>query len=274
MVRAESKTRNCIFALAGVFAAGTAGFMWSEGLSAIDAAYFAVVTMSTVGYGDISPATEAGKFVSVLFILFGVGAFMALIASATEGLLSRRDRGVRTCKCHMLTALFFSEIGDHTLELMRQFASGMGRLPDELVGKDTWTRQELLAVSEWLGDETLTIDARTADLAEVRTFLDAKTSLLVRLLENPALLEEEVLSELLRAIFHLRDELAHRKSLTGLPEADYDHLSADMGRVYALLLPAWATHVEYLRQHYPYLFSLAVRANPFEARETASLHQA
>jgi hypothetical protein len=33
--------------------------------------------------------------------------------------------------------------------------------------------------------------------------------------------------------------------------------------VYARLVPEWMSHMEYLKPHYPYLFSLAMRSNPF-----------
>jgi len=45
---------------------------------------------------------------------------------------------------------------------------------------------------------------------------------------------------------------------------DPDHLMTDLKRVYAQLIREWLTYMEYLRNHYPYLFSLAMRKNPFD----------
>lgn len=42
------------------------------GLSYFDTIYFIVVTMSTVGYGDITPITPLGKLTMILFIFFGI----------------------------------------------------------------------------------------------------------------------------------------------------------------------------------------------------------
>ena len=43
-----------------------------------DAFWWTLVTLSTVGYGDLVPKTEEGRFVASLLILFGVGLFGAI----------------------------------------------------------------------------------------------------------------------------------------------------------------------------------------------------
>lgn len=44
-----------------------------EKLSWVDSFYFCVVTLATVGYGDITPTTEIGKIFTIFYILSGVG---------------------------------------------------------------------------------------------------------------------------------------------------------------------------------------------------------
>jgi hypothetical protein len=51
-----------------------------EGWSYLDAFYFTVITLTTVGYGDFSPHTNSGKIFSMIYILMGLGVFGALIA--------------------------------------------------------------------------------------------------------------------------------------------------------------------------------------------------
>jgi len=82
--------------LRAVAVAGTTVFSGAIALAAVepqsvaalsDAAWWAVVTISTVGYGDISPVSEAGRFVGALLILFGLGNFAYLtgvMAANTE----------------------------------------------------------------------------------------------------------------------------------------------------------------------------------------------
>lgn len=51
-----------------------------EGWSVLDSFYFVIITMTTVGYGDLSPVTAAGKLVTVFFILVGIGLFLAFVS--------------------------------------------------------------------------------------------------------------------------------------------------------------------------------------------------
>lgn len=55
-----------------------------EGWSPIDAVYFAVVALATVGFGDLVPTTDLGKLFTVGYILFGVGILAAFISELTK----------------------------------------------------------------------------------------------------------------------------------------------------------------------------------------------
>jgi len=52
---------------------GTVFYHFTEKLSWVNAYYFSVVTLSTVGYGDITPHTNAGKIFTTFYIFAGVG---------------------------------------------------------------------------------------------------------------------------------------------------------------------------------------------------------
>jgi voltage-gated potassium channel Kch len=56
-----------------VLVTGTVVYHFVEKLSYIDAYYFSVVTLATVGYGDITPHTTFGKIFTTFYILTGVG---------------------------------------------------------------------------------------------------------------------------------------------------------------------------------------------------------
>ena len=64
----------------------------------------------------------------------------------------------------------------------------------------------------------------------------------------------------------LAEELSHRQDVKLLPKTDYEHLAGDIKRGYALLVREWLDHMRHLKRHYPYLFSLAMRTNPFDAQ--------
>ena len=73
-------------------------------------------------------------------------------------------------------------------------------------------------------------------------------------------------TDLVLAIHHLTEELKARKDLQSLPPADLAHLCGDIRRVYERLVPAWVHYMEYLKKNYPYLFSLAMRTNPYDEK--------
>lgn len=73
-----------------------------EGWSVLDSFYFVIITMTTVGYGDFSPVTVAGKLVTVFFILAGIGLFLAFLsriaALATESAAQARKKSKKKKK--------------------------------------------------------------------------------------------------------------------------------------------------------------------------------
>ncbi|MBU0613826.1 potassium channel family protein [Patescibacteria group bacterium] len=59
---------------------GTIIFVQLEGWSVVDALYFTVATMTTVGYGDIVPTTEITKLVAIVYMLFIVPFVLVFVA--------------------------------------------------------------------------------------------------------------------------------------------------------------------------------------------------
>jgi hypothetical protein len=101
-------------------------------------------------------------------------------------------------------------------------------------------------------------------LENLRSFLISERTFLLRLLENPNLLEHESFTKQLWAVFHLADELQYRTDLAHLPGGDYRHLAVDARRAYSALTTEWLKYMAHLLKCYPYLFSLALRTNPFD----------
>lgn len=50
-----------------------------EGLNLIDSIYFSIITIATVGYGDFTPQTVAGKVFTSIYVLFGIGLLLHTI---------------------------------------------------------------------------------------------------------------------------------------------------------------------------------------------------
>jgi hypothetical protein len=245
---------------------GTLGFMAIEKLSPADAFYFSIVTVATVGYGDIHPATPLGKIFAILLIITGVGTFLGVIANATEMMLNKREEQARQQKLNMVVGLFFSEIGTRLLAHFSKCDQQLETIRNHLIVNKHWGDQAFFDVSERLRQYTYVINKDTMRLEDLRVFLESKTDLLLRLLENPILLEHESFAELLRGVFHLREELLSREDLGELPDMDRAHIAADISRAYTLLVHQWLGYMRHLKNHYPYLFSLAMRTNPFDKK--------
>jgi voltage-gated potassium channel len=71
---------------------GTIFYSVQEGWGLIDAFYFSVTTLTTVGFGDLSPTTPVGKLFTVGYILSGLGLIAGFINAIAEENLSRRTR--------------------------------------------------------------------------------------------------------------------------------------------------------------------------------------
>jgi hypothetical protein len=127
-----------------------------------------------------------------------------------------------------------------------------------------WSAKDFSRALKHFKVYSYSVDSKRGDLEKLQTFLIEKRGFLLVLLENPNVLEHESFTDLLWAVFHLTEELANRKDVTQLPDSDYNHLSGDIKRAYVLLISAWLAYMGHLKTDYPYLFSLAIRTNPFD----------
>lgn len=77
--------------LAGFIIVGTVFFHHVEGWNWIDSYFFTVVTLSTVGYGNLVPATTLGKIGTTVFILAGLGVFAVTIQQFGSYAVRKRE---------------------------------------------------------------------------------------------------------------------------------------------------------------------------------------
>jgi hypothetical protein len=187
-----------------------------------------------------------------------------LVTLIIHQVLSEREKRSMLKKLNMVIGAFFSEAGTPLLRHFREFDSDSEKISRHLVVGTEWSPEHFAQMQKVLEDHDSKVDPQAGDLEGLQDFLVEKRGFLLRLLENPNLLEHELFTELLWAVFHLAEELSHRARIDELPDSDYAHLAGDMNRVYGLLVREWLSHMEHLKNEYPYLFSLAVRTNPFD----------
>jgi hypothetical protein len=204
----------------------------------------------------------------IFIYLIGDVAFVPievlLVTLIIHRLLSYREKRALLNKLNMVIGAFFNEAGTGLLKRIIALDEDFDRVRRNLLVTKEWTHRDYLQAENNMAAYDYSIEVEPAALDELRGFLLAKREFLLRLLENPNLLEHESFTDLLWAATHLAEELAHRETVYDLPAADYAHLAGDLQRTYARIIREWLHYMEHLQQKYPYLFSLAVRTSPFD----------
>lgn len=202
--------------------------------------------------------------------LYGVGdvAFLPvevlLVSLIIHRMLSERERRERMEKLNMVIGAFFSELGRDLLAYFSDFDPKLDEISSRLVVKTDWSSREFDRVNDVLKDYEYSVDMDKLDLRTLKKILVGKRNFLLRLIENPNLLEHESFTDLLMAVFHLTEELDGREGFSRMPQTDVEHVQGDVKRVYVLLVHEWLSYMHHLKDNYPYLFSLAMRTNPFD----------
>ncbi|HEY95949.1 MAG TPA: two pore domain potassium channel family protein [Dehalococcoidia bacterium] len=247
---------------------GSIGFMLLEDLSFIDAVYLTIVTISTVGYGDLHPTATASKMFGIVIIIFGIGTFLTIVSNVTQMLIQRGRERLRKQRLNMIIGVFFTEVGNKLLQLFVGFDRNIDNIRDDCSLKGDMEAPEFYVLKNKLAKHEAGITPESINFDALSSYLREKSDLLLRQLENPDLIEHEAFTELLWATVHLRDELMYRDDFDMLPESDLLHLTNDIKRVYGLLTRQWLDYLLHLKVQYPYLFSLALRTNPYVENPT------
>ncbi len=186
-----------------------------------------------------------------------------LVTLILHELLSSREKRARLEKMNMVVGAFFSQMGTALLTYLSDADPRLEEIKSKLLVGDAWTDRDFKQASASLKKHNFSVDIEEIDLARINDHLSNDRDFLLRLLENPNLLEHEVFTNLLFAIFHLMEELTARGQLDNLPPSDLKHLTGDIDRCYNLLIDQWLDYMSHLKKDYAYLFSLALRTNPF-----------
>lgn len=75
----DHEFRALLLLVIAILATGTYFYHRIERWGWLDSLYFCVTTLSTVGYGDMAPHTDAGKIFTIIYIFLGIGVILAFI---------------------------------------------------------------------------------------------------------------------------------------------------------------------------------------------------
>ena len=77
-VIADKESRSVFIWAASALLVGTLTYHYLEGWSLLDALYFSVITLATVGYGDLTPTTPTAKIFTIIYVINGLSILLAL----------------------------------------------------------------------------------------------------------------------------------------------------------------------------------------------------
>ena len=77
---------------------GTLVYHWLEGWTWLDSLYFSVITLTTIGFGDLSPKTGIGKIFTMIYILVGLGTLAGFISALASHTLKRQAEAKQSLK--------------------------------------------------------------------------------------------------------------------------------------------------------------------------------
>jgi hypothetical protein len=194
-----------------------------------------------------------------------------LVTVILSELLRITERRKLQDKMNVLIGVFFSEVGAGLLQLLLSFGRQTQKLQPDLQLAANWSDKDFAKARAFLQTKDFQIDSQQGDLAALRSLLLPEKRWILQLLESPILAEFEGFTNLIWALVHLIEELAFRPDLQQLSLPDAQHLSGDIQRVYVPLIGAWMEYMKHLSRHYPYLYSLAIRTNPFNPQASVEI---
>lgn len=184
-----------------------------------------------------------------------------LVTLILHKVLEAREKNAMLTKMNMVIGSFFTEVGEELISKLLKFSNNPNA---KLFSFDTgWERKDFTQKSKEALSVNYECDIAKSDVSDLNEFLNSKKTFVLSLLCNPNLMEHEGFTDLLWAVSHLGEEFSLRKDLSSFIPEDKKHLEGDMQRAFSRVLSQWLLYNRHLMEHYPYLYSLSVRVNPF-----------
>jgi len=208
----------------------------------------------------------------IFIYMVGDLAFLPLevliVGLVIERILAKREKDERIQKLNMVVGAFFSEVGRPLATTLLNATPDREKVIANLHVSGNWEPRDYANACHYIEKDT-SIIFENIDLEQLRTFLVGKRAFMLRLIENPNLLEHEKFTDLLLSTFHLMEELESRPSLAGLPHNDISHIKIDIQRAFRNLAVEWLDYMLHLKANYPFLYSHYLRISPYQLKPSA-----
>lgn len=80
--------------LVGITIIGTMGYTLIEGWALDESLYMTIISLTTVGYGEVHPLSQAGRMFTAVLLMLGVGSVFYVMASVAENMIEGRVRQI------------------------------------------------------------------------------------------------------------------------------------------------------------------------------------
>lgn len=230
--------------------------LMTAALVAVSALLYVVLYRSFGRIGDI-------EFYTLLDLAF-IPINVLIVSLVLNRVLVVREKAILINKLNMVIGAFFSEVGTDLLQRLASFDTSIEHTREHLRFDASWTAKDFAFARGELAEHDHPLEFARGNVDSLKECLVSHRQFMLRLLENQNLLEHESFTEALWAVFHLTEELDARRDLTDLSPADLKHVEFDAMRAYEGLLSEWLGYLKHLKTQYPFLYSFAVRTNPFD----------
>jgi len=154
-----------VAALLAVLAAGVVGYMAIEGWSFLDAAYMTVTTLTTVGFREVNPLSDAGRIFTIGLIVFGVGVMLYGLTTMVQYLIEiqlanlfggrRMKEKISRLKDHIILC-GYGEVGAEVARTLEKEAVSFVVIDiDQRAGARATANEHLYIQGDATRDETL-----------------------------------------------------------------------------------------------------------------------
>jgi voltage-gated potassium channel len=125
LLPSRARIRVVLLAVLAAMALGTVVFHLLEGWSILDSLYVTVQTVTTVGFGDLTPRTPAGRAFAIVFMMLGVGLVLYALTSTVQSIVHSelfaaygRSRKMSKLRDHFIIC-GAGRVGSHLMRSLR-----------------------------------------------------------------------------------------------------------------------------------------------------------